>query len=325
MKEQVKILIVDDLKENHLVMESVLTDPGLDLIKAMSGEEALALCLEHDFAVIFMDVQMPGMDGFETAELLRSIEKTKSIPIIFVTAISKEQKSIFRGYEVGAIDYLSKPIDPIVLRSKARVFKDLYNQRRIIEHQLLEMENQLLELQRIQQEKEVFEHLSLIDSLTQIYNRRGIDKMFKMHWNNCVRYQLSISALMIDNDCFKLYNDNYGHLKGDEVLRRVAQICKDSLYRSEDFIGRYGGEEYLVIMPNVDLEGAKIVAERILQVVRESSIAHGFSTVDEVMTVSIGVASLTPSADMESQLLIHEADKNLYIAKEMGRNRYFYS
>ncbi len=324
MKELVKILIVDDLKENHLVMESVLTDPELDLIKAMSGEEALALCLEHDFAVIFMDVQMPVMDGFETAEILRSIEKTKSIPIIFVTAISKEQKSIFRGYEVGAIDYLSKPIDPIVLRSKARVFKELYLQRRIIEHQLLEMESQLIELQRMQQEKEVLEYLSIIDSLTQIYNRRGIDKMLKMHWNNCVRYQLPISALMIDNDCFKLYNDNYGHLKGDDVLKRVAQICKDALYRSEDFVGRYGGEEYLIIMPNVDLLGANIVAERILKAVQEAEILHEFSTADKSrLTVSIGVASILPSQDMEPQILIHEADNHLYVAKARGRNQCF--
>lgn len=96
MREKVDILIVDDLKENHLVMESVLTDEDLNLINAMSGEEALQLCSNHSFAVILMDVQMPGLDGFQTAELLRKIEKTKKIPIIFVTAISKEKNPYLR-------------------------------------------------------------------------------------------------------------------------------------------------------------------------------------------------------------------------------------
>ncbi|MBC2726680.1 diguanylate cyclase [Desulfosporosinus sp.] len=322
MIERVKLLIVDDLKENHLVMESVLSDPDLDIIKAMSGEEALSLCLEHDFAVIFMDVQMPGMDGFEVAELLRSIEKTKSIPIIFVTAISKEQKSIFKGYEVGAVDYLSKPIDPIVLRSKARIFKELYLQRITIQKQLVELEERLKELTKMQQEKDSLESLSLQDGLTKIYNRRGLDKFFNIHWSNCLRYRLPYSVMMIDIDEFKNYNDNYGHLQGDEVIKAVASAIKKSLFRSEDLVGRYGGEEFLVVMPNVDIEGAEIVAKRIQNELWELNIKHEFASGRGRVTVSIGVAALIPSHSINPQELIDQADQKMYVAKKNGRNQF---
>lgn len=322
MKDRVKILIVDDLKENHLVMESVLVDPELDIIKAMSGEEALSLCLEHDFAVIFMDVQMPGMDGFETAELLRSIEKTKLIPIIFVTAISKEQKSIFKGYEVGAIDYLPKPIDPIILRSKARVFKELYQQRQIIEKQVEELEQRLEELSKVQLEKDHLESLSMQDSLTNLYNRRGLDKYYQMHWGNCGRYQIPCAVIMVDIDDFKLYNDNYGHTRGDEILRQVAEILKGSIYRAEDFVGRYGGEEFMVVMPNVGLRGAERVAQRMMDNVRLARIPHKFSRIDKHVTISLGVAAMIPTAGKPPVELVEVADRQMYTAKNNGKNQF---
>lgn len=322
MTEQVSILIVDDLRENHLVMESVLTDPQLKIVKAMSGEEALSLCLEHNFAVIFMDVQMPGMDGFETAELLRSIEKTKNIPIIFVTAISKEQKSIFKGYEVGAVDYLFKPIDPIILRSKAKIFKEIFLQRAIIEKQALELEKKVKELMEIQQEKDILENISIEDCLTNVFNRRGLEKFYKMHWGNCMRYRLPYSIILIDIDRFKNYNDTYGHINGDTVLREVASVIDDSLYRAEDFVGRYGGEEFLVVMPNVDIEGAEAVADRIKKKIEGLNIVHEHNDDKGVLTVSMGISSVVPDSNIESQTLVDVADQMLYQAKKMGRNRF---
>lgn len=322
MAELVKILVVDDLKENHLVMESVLSDPDLDILKAMSGDEALSLCLEHDFAVIFMDVQMPGMDGFITAELLRSIDKTKSIPIIFVTAISKEQRSIFKGYEVGAVDYLSKPIDPILLRSKARIFKELYLQRMTIERQVATLKEKIDELTILQQERDTLESLSLQDVLTKVYNRRGLEKFYNMHWKNCMRYKLPYSVLMIDIDEFKKYNDHYGHLQGDAVIKQVAKTIEVALFRSEDFVSRYGGEEFLVAMPNVDREGAVTVAQRIQEVIEELHIPHEFSSVRNYITLSIGVSTIVPTSEMNSQELIDHADQKMYEAKKNGRNQY---
>lgn len=326
MEDRVSILIVDDIKENHLVMESVLElDTELHIVKAYSGEEALSLCMSHDFAVIFMDVQMPGLDGFETAELLRGIEKTKHIPIIFVTAINKEKLSVFKGYEVGAVDYLSKPIDPLVLRSKTRVFKEMYLQKQVIQAQAKSLEDKLRELLRIQEEKEELEHIAEEDSLTKILNRRGVEKRSAIHWKNCIRYSLPFSVLMLDLDRYKGYNDNYGHVEGDQVLIKIAKAIEDSLFRAEDFVGRYGGEEFIVIMPNTDKTGALVAAKRIEKKVRKLSILHEYNGEHGIATVSMGVASKRPVKGDDIKALINKADEQMYLAKENGRNQIKYA
>lgn len=324
MNEKVDILIVDDKKENHLVMESVLTDKELNLVKALSGEEALKLCLSHSFAVILMDVQMPGMDGFEAASLLRSIEKTKHIPIIFVTAISKEQKSIFKGYEVGAVDYLFKPFDPIILRSKVNIFKEMYLQRRLIEKQAEELAVKVEELNRMEEEKQFLESISMEDSLTQTYNRRGYERLFNMHWKNCARYHLPLSIILLDMDHFKNYNDHYGHVSGDEVLKDVSNVLMNSLLRSEDFVGRFGGEEFIIILPNTPLDGALLVADRINNELAKLNILHEYNDDFRRVTVSMGITMAMPSQSLSPIQIIDQADELLYKAKNSGRNRYMY-
>ena len=131
-----KILMVDDRPENLIALEAVLEGEGRELVKANSGEEALKLMIKNDFSLILLDVQMPGMDGFEVAELARANKKIQKVPIIFVTAISKEDQYKFRGYEVGAVDYLTKPIDPIIIESKVAFFLDLDKQKRILEEKI---------------------------------------------------------------------------------------------------------------------------------------------------------------------------------------------
>jgi len=143
---QVKILIVDDREENLFAMEALLESPDLFIITARSGNEALGILLEQEVALILLDVQMPGMNGFETAELIRGSSRTKHIPIIFVTAISKEKKNIFQGYESGAVDYLFKPIEPEILKSKVRVFIDLHQQKQTLENITRKLEMTISEL-----------------------------------------------------------------------------------------------------------------------------------------------------------------------------------
>ncbi len=133
MEKKYDILIVDDRPENLLTLEGILESPQLNIIKARSGNEALGLLLEYDVALVLMDVQMPGMDGFETAEIMRSSERTKHIPIIFVTAISKQRKHIFKGYETGAVDYLYKPLDLEILKSKISAFIELFKYKESLE------------------------------------------------------------------------------------------------------------------------------------------------------------------------------------------------
>jgi two-component system cell cycle response regulator len=145
------ILLVDDRPENLLALESLLEGPDLNLVKATSGNEALGLTLKYDFALFLLDVQMPDMDGFETAELMRSSERTRPVPIIFVTAINKEQKHVFKGYESGAVDYLFKPLDPDILQSKVRIFLELHNQKKGLERmneELRKANEKILEQQK---------------------------------------------------------------------------------------------------------------------------------------------------------------------------------
>lgn len=319
--DKVDILVVDDIKENHLVMDSVIDDEEINIVKAFSGEEALALCAKHDFSIIFMDVQMPGMDGFETATLLRGIEKTKFIPIIFVTAINKEKKSVFKGYEIGAVDYIFKPIDPIILRSKVRIFKELYQQRIMIQKQADELKAMVKELTSVEEERDELENISMEDSLTKVYNRRGVMKLLETHWKNCIRYQLPLSLLLFDLDRFKLYNDNYGHVKGDEVLLKIAQGVKEVLFRAEDYIGRYGGEEFIVVMPNTNLEGAKKVADRLHEGIDKLRLEHKFNNEHGIVTVSSGLVTMYPDGSRSISGLIEEADRMMYLSKDSGRNR----
>ncbi|TLM65655.1 MAG: response regulator [Deltaproteobacteria bacterium] len=157
--DRVSILIVDDRQENLLAMESLLGEESLEVVTAQSGAEALRLALRRDYALVLLDVQMPGMDGFETAELMRGHPKTKGVPIIFITAGEKSAGSVFKGYEAGAVDYIYKPIDPVILRSKVRVFSELYRQRRAIERH-----EQLLEQQVAERTRELREALILAEA-----------------------------------------------------------------------------------------------------------------------------------------------------------------
>ena len=138
-KYKQNILLVDDRPENLMVLENILEDPGRNFLKAESGEDALRVLLKEDVSLILLDVQMPGIDGFETAALIRGTQRTKNIPIIFVTAISKEQKHIFKGYESGAVDYMFKPVEPEIVQSKVRIFLELDRQRRLVEEQNLKL------------------------------------------------------------------------------------------------------------------------------------------------------------------------------------------
>lgn len=161
-REKVNLLLVDDRKENLIAMEALLESPDLRIIKAESGNQALGLMLEFDFALVLLDVQMPAMDGFEVAELMRKKEKTRHIPIIFITAINKEEKYVFKGYEMGAVDYLFKPIDPTVLKSKVNVFLELHRKKNEMERLINEKNEYILELHQLnkkiqEQQKELLE------------------------------------------------------------------------------------------------------------------------------------------------------------------------
>jgi len=150
-----KILVVDDLRENILALSKLLRELQVEILTASNGNEALGLILEHpDLALILLDVQMPEMDGFEVAELIRGNEPTKHIPIIFVTAISKDREHVFQGYSSGAVDYLFKPIEPHVLLAKVRIFLELDSRTKALEETTANLQKEIEERTKAEAEKE---------------------------------------------------------------------------------------------------------------------------------------------------------------------------
>ncbi len=319
--EKINILVVDDRPENLVVMEGILEEPTLNIIKANSGAEALGCLLDLDIAIVLLDVQMPEMDGFETAELMKKSELTKDIPIIFVTAINYEKKSIVRGYDVGAVDYLFKPIDPIILKSKVNVFVNLYRQSVTIRKQALMLEEKITELIELKETNWMLENLSLMDELTGIPNRRNFNQYLNIQWANCAFAKSHLSLIMIDIDNFKAYNDNYGHLMGDECLVLVAKTIMETSQRPLDLAFRYGGEEFTVLLPNTDLDGSLLIAEKIRKNIEGLEINHEHSKIAKVVTVSLGVATILPDYLFLFHKFIENADECLYKAKSDGRNK----
>lgn len=215
LENRINILVVDDKEENLLAIEEVLDSPDINLVKALSGNEALALMFDYDFALVLMDVQMPGMDGFEAARLMRSSLKTRHIPIIFITAISKEKKHIFKGYDSGAVDYLFKPIEPEILQSKVNVFIDLYKQKNALEELTLKLENTISELLRSkenlmqseQKYRDIFENVN--------------EGIFVMRWGKILFHNPKTSIILLDkkiNICQKQFT-GFIHPDYKEIVR----------------------------------------------------------------------------------------------------------
>jgi diguanylate cyclase (GGDEF)-like protein len=308
METKTNILLVDDKKENLLALQAILETPGLNIFTALSGNTALGLMLEHDFAVVILDVRMPEMDGFEVAELMRKSEKTKFIPIIFVTAFSKDESYIFKGYETGAVDYLFKPLDPVILKSKVNIFLELDKNKKELEQSK----------RKIEKQNERLKELSITDGLTGLYNHRHFQDMLKREFALVRRNSSDLSCFMIDLDYFKDVNDTFGHTFGDFVLQRFAQLLKDAV-RETDILARYGGEEFALLLPHTSLEGAMVLAEKFRKKAEE--FVYEDEGHSKRVTASVGVASYRTHHPSTSSDLVNFADQALYRAKAEGRNQ----
>ncbi|MDM8533120.1 diguanylate cyclase [Clostridiaceae bacterium HSG29] len=312
------VLIVDDTEANLIALSALLESEDVNVLQARSGNEALKIILTNKIDIILLDVQMPDMDGFEVAEILRGNNKTKTIPIIFITAISKEEEYIFKGYELGAVDYLYKPIRNELLKSKIKVFLRLNKQAKIIEEKNSKLEMIINELK---EKKDEISRLARLDGLTGVFNRRVFDENFGNEWARCFRNKKYLSVIMIDIDFFKQYNDTYGHLVGDDALILVAKEIVKTVGRSYDEVFRYGGEEFVVLLPNTDYQGAIFIAENIRKNIEKLEIEHRNSEIAKYLTVSLGISTCVPSDNIEKMTLLDIADNMLYDAKRSGRNR----
>lgn len=304
------ILVVDDNPQNLQLIGGMLGESlEFDLSFATSGREALDIMGSITTDLVLLDVNMPEMNGFEVCRRIRATEDNAHVPVIFLTA-QGETDYIVQGFRCGGNDYVVKPFEPQELLARVRVQLELHWSR-------LEMKRLNEELRRINDELRL---LSSTDGLLHIANRRHFDEILEKEWQRAIRSSRPLSLLIVDVDHFKLYNDHYGHLEGDECLKRVAGAIGCGVRRVADLLARYGGEEFAVILPDADAAAAARVAETIHQALREADIAHATSPVAARVTVSIGVASGVPVMDASPALLLGAADSALYAAKLQGRN-----
>ncbi|QCG97125.1 PleD family two-component system response regulator [Azospirillum sp. TSA2s] len=290
-----KILVVDDIPSNVHVLSRILKD-DYDIYFATDGEKALDLVQSRMPDLVLLDIMMPGMDGFEVCRRIKDDPTTHDIPVIFISAKSEVEDET-RGLEVGAIDFITKPISPPIVKARVR------------NHLLLKRQTDLLR------------SLSFLDGLTGIANRRRFDEAMAREWRRCARSHLPLSLVILDVDHFKAYNDQYGHQAGDECLRIVAEVLAERARRPSDLVARYGGEEFVCLLPETDGPGATRVAEGFRAAVAERRIPHAQSPVAPFVTISLGVATVIPSAESSPEKLAEMADQLLYRAKRTGRNR----
>ena len=290
------ILVVDDMPTDLDVVKQILL-PHFYVKAAVSGEIALKIAQQQSPDLILLDLMMPETDGYEVLRQLKSSDITRNIPVIILTA-RNDSVDEARGLELGAADYITKPVAPAILK--------------------LRMINQL----EIIHQRQMLEKLSLTDPLTRIANRRQFDLLLIKEWRRAQRAHSVISLAMVDVDLFKGYNDRYGHRMGDEVLTMIANQLQFAALRSSDLAARYGGEEFVLLLPGNPPEAAHNQAEKARQLVIDLAIPYDNSKIASCVTISIGGVSLIPERSMNvQQSLIDQADALLYRAKRQGRNR----
>ncbi len=288
-----KILVVDDTEINIEILNELLNETYA-VLSAIDGEFALEIARDDKPDLILLDIMMPEMDGLEVCRRLKESEITKEIPVIFITAKTDEE-TIEEAYRVGGVDYVTKPFKPRELL--VRVKKEL---------KLIELMKEL-------------KLLASTDSLTKLYNRRYFTLMAEHTFDLAKREDADLSTIMLDIDKFKNVNDTYGHHVGDDVIVAISNLLSNT-QRKPDIICRYGGEEFVILLPNTALDGAKVVAEKLREAV-ESLVIKLHSDITLKITISLGVAQVNTKEHKNIEYALKEADDALYRAKDSGRNR----
>lgn len=289
-----KVLIVDDSPIQATQLKSIL-EADYDIRVAQTAEDGLNYASSGDYSLILLDVVMPGMDGFTLLKKLQEEIITQSIPVILITSLSDIQHEQL-GLTLGAVDYISKPFHPLIVKARVNTHIKLYKYRKQVEHQ------------------------SMTDQLTGIANRRQHDTYSIVKWNEATRLQVPFSVCMFDIDHFKAYNDTFGHPAGDKVIAGVAKTVSSYLQRSTDFLARYGGEEFVAFFLGDNAKRAFEYLKKIRRAVEALHIDHDPS-VSQWVTVSIGGITVIPQRENSYEVYLKIADTMLYDAKRYGRNR----
>lgn len=289
-----RILIVDDSSVQATKLKYILED-DYEIIIAQTAEEGLYHAHRGGFSLILLDVVMPGMDGFTLLKKLQEEIITQSVPVILITSLSDTQDEYY-GLTLGAVDYITKPFHPLIVKARVNTHIKLYNYRKQVEHQ------------------------SKTDQLTGVANRRHHDDYSIVKWSEATRLKIPFSICIMDIDHFKAFNDTFGHPAGDKVIAAVAKTVSSHLQRSTDFFARYGGEEFVAFLLGDSSSKAFEHLKKIRQEVENLSIPHN-PTVSQWVTVSIGGVTVIPHGENSYSSYLKIADTMLYDAKRYGRNQ----
>ncbi|MDO3386242.1 diguanylate cyclase [Gilvimarinus sp. SDUM040013] len=288
-----RVLVVDDEPINVEVVKSILHDQ-FTIESASSGREALKQAVTFLPDAILLDVVLGGMTGIEVCRQLKSNPDTSDIPVLFLTSLESRANEQM-CWDAGGVDFILKPVNPDTLLNRLRV------------HLTLKLQSEYLK------------SLAFLDGLTGLYNRRYFDEQMRRFWAQLQRNKRPLSVLLMDVDYFKRYNDSLGHLAGDDCLKQVASLLSMFAQRPLDMACRYGGEEFAIILPGSDIDGAIVVAQKVQDGLSRLAIAHTESPFKRV-TLSIGVACCVYQGLHSSNNLLQMADERLYYAKTHGRN-----
>lgn len=289
-----KILIVDDSLVQATQLRSIL-EGDYEVTTVQTAQDGLCYASSGSYSLILLDVVMPGMDGFMLLRKLQEEVITQHIPVILITSLADIEHEQ-HGLTLGAVDYISKPFHPLIVKARVNTHIKLYQYRKQVEYQ------------------------SMTDQLTNVANRRRHDRYSAIKWQEAARLQVPFSVCMFDIDNFKVYNDTFGHPAGDQVIINVAQTISSHLRRTTDFFARYGGEEFVAFLMGDSAEKAFDYLKRIRQAVEDLHIAHNPS-VSQWVTISIGGITVVPQRDMSYETYLKIADTMLYDAKRFGRNQ----
>lgn len=281
-----RVLVADDQMSNILIVAAALKGE-FDVVAAATGAEVLERA-DSDIDLILLDVVMPGLDGFEICRRLKADPRTASIPVIFITGLEASSDET-HGFEVGAVDYITKPIRPSIVRARVRTHVELKRAR------------------------DTLEQLASVDPLTGVANRRRFDAALDDEWRRTSRAGRWLSVVMVDVDHFKAFNDRFGHPAGDVRLREIAAALARTARRAGDLVARYGGEEFGILLPEV--------APPMMHVLARAMLASVAGSAPDAVTISLGAVSIVPPHGLTSADAIATADRLLYEAKSGGRDR----
>lgn len=292
--EKKKILIVEDETINLNMLTSILKNE-YTLILEKRGARAVERAEQQLPDLILLDIMIPDLDGYSIISALKSNDRTKEIPVIFISSLSgaaDEEK----GFLLGAVDYITKPYNAAIIRARVKTHIMLVTQRQLLER------------------------IAMLDGLTEIANRRSFTERFSQEWERATRDGIALSLMILDVDAFKEYNDHYGHGMGDVALKALAFTFTEALNRPADFVARIGGEEFAILLPGTPATGGYALAESIRKAVESLNLPHVMSSISPFLTVSIGGATLVPTVMDGQKALFEIADQMMYHAKKQGKN-----